>query len=299
MESWRDLSPQTWRRWSETARRQAQFGRLPPYIPQLQAADPRAWALWVGDGNQTLYSEGEATLFSLMSVVKPFVLLYLFSLYPEETIRQWVGFEASPYPYYSLAQLQADGGFPRNACLNSGAITLADKLPGADPEERIKQFQDWIGSHVRIALTSDTELLHSVEATPNPRNRALVELLTETGHLDDPPAALATYNRLCCLGTTAPGLGSLARLLLPGSSLLGTEKVRQTLEVAGLYEQSPDYTRRWGWLCKSGVSGAWLALAPEGDLALVCYSPPLSPDGHSLAALTLMTEVHQSSLFTH
>ncbi|MBJ7900431.1 MAG: glutaminase A [Cyanobacteria bacterium RI_101] len=291
MRSWRAISLPTWRRWSETARRKSQAGRLPRYIPQLQTVDPRRWALWVGDTSQTLYSEGEAAPFSLMSVVKPFVLLYLFNLYPEETVRQWVGFQASAYPYHSLEQLQADGGFPRNACLNSGAITLADKLPGADPEERLKTFQDWFGSLGPISLTLDAELLHSVETTPNPRNRALVELLTQTGRLNHPAAALATYNRLCCLTTTAPGLGRLACLLLPSSSLTGTESVRQTLEVAGLYEQSPDYTRRWGWRCKSGVSGAWLALAPEGDLALVCYSPPLSPDGHSLAALTLMEQL--------
>ncbi|MEB3173690.1 MAG: glutaminase, partial [Cyanobacteriota bacterium] len=104
-------------------------------------------------------------------------------------------------------------------------------------------------------------------------------------------AALATYNRLCCLGMTAPELGRLACLLLPESPLPGTERVRQTLEAAGLYEQSPDYARRWGWLCKSGVSGAWLALAPEEDFALVCYSPPLSPEGHSLGALTLMEQL--------
>lgn len=294
MKAWRAISPQTWRRWSETARRQAQAGRLPRYIPRLQTVAPDAWALWVGDRAQTVYAEGETTFFSLMSVVKPFVLLYLLNLYSEETVCQWVRFAPSAYSYYSLEQLQADGGFPRNACLNSGAITLADKLPGADPAERLKNFQEWIGAQGPISLTLDADLLNSVEATPNPRNQALVELLNQTGCLRDPSAALATYNGLCCLQTTGPGLGRLACLLLPDSPLRATERVRQTLEVAGLYEQSAEYSRRWGWLCKSGVSGAWLALAPGGDLALACYSPPLSPEGHSLGALTLMGLLSQT-----
>ncbi|MEB3173829.1 MAG: glutaminase, partial [Cyanobacteriota bacterium] len=228
MNAWRSISSHTWRRWSETARRRAASGRLPRYIPRLETVDPSAWGLWAGSEKETVYAEGETTFFSLMSVVKPFVLLYLSNLYGEASVSQWVGFEASSYPYYSLAQLQADGGFPRNACLNSGAITLADKLPGANPEERVKNFQDWFGSLGPISLTLDAELLQSVEATPNPRNRALVELLTQTGRLNNPTAALATYNRLCCLGMTAPELGRLACLLLPESPLPGTERVRQT-----------------------------------------------------------------------
>jgi len=59
-----------------------------------------------------------AERFTLMSAVKPFLLLRLLDLQGEAQVAEWVDDVPSALPYYSLEQLQADGGKPRNAMIN-------------------------------------------------------------------------------------------------------------------------------------------------------------------------------------
>ena len=77
----------------------------------------------------------------------------------------------APLPYYSLDQLRADGGRPRNAMLNSGAMVLASLLPGTDPADRCARFAAWLPGSLcrpRSRLTSPCleEVLGRPAATP-------------------------------------------------------------------------------------------------------------------------------------
>lgn len=139
----RAISPDQWQGWIDAALHQT--GQLPTYIPQLTTVDPQVLALQVADRRGVIYQAGNPDLtFSLMSGIKPFLLLYALHHQGSAWVRTKVGDRPSVKAYNSLSQLQEDRGFPRNAMINSGAICLADSLPGSTGTERCQHLADWL-----------------------------------------------------------------------------------------------------------------------------------------------------------
>lgn len=266
-------------------------GSLPTYIPHLAQVDRQAFAAvwWPRDRTQRIWSTGAIHRpVPLMSVIKPFALAYLLHLGEGDRLRQWLGARPSKLPYHSLEQLRADGGTPRNSCLNSGAIALCAQLPGRGAVDRGDRFAHWLetqgGADVTVHLDHDT--LASVQATPNSRNRAIAQTLAAAGHCPDPTAAIATYNRICCLAADAIALAHLGLQWIaprrPFPQVADEAFLRTTLAMGGLYEDSPRFFQATGWYAKSGVSGLILAAHPHHG-AIAVWSPPLDGHGHSLA----------------
>jgi len=64
--------------WLKSARQESAKGKLPNYIPLLAQADPQAIAIAIQKVNGDHLMAGDTELtFPLMSVIKPFLLLYL------------------------------------------------------------------------------------------------------------------------------------------------------------------------------------------------------------------------------
>ncbi|MFM1842749.1 MAG: hypothetical protein RLZZ490_1486 [Cyanobacteriota bacterium] len=289
----RAIDPDQWERWILAARAQCQTGKLPTYIPQLATVDPQAFACQVGDRQGIIYQAGDTGLrFSMMSVIKPFLLLYCLHHQGTAWLRTKVGDRSSAKAYNSLSQLQEDQGFPRNAMINSGAICLADNLPGQTATERCQTLANWLNQTAGCQLYLDPDLLASVRSLPNPRNQAIAALMGEKKTLQHPALALDTYNHICCLSGTINDLWRLGLMLqapaLPLTSET-TRSVQQTLAHSGLYELSQTFFQRTGFSCKSGVSGVMLACLPTTPPAvMVSYSPPLDNQGHSVVGLNLL-----------
>jgi glutaminase len=289
----RTLTTEQWQHWVGAARSQGPIGTLPTYIPQLAAVDRQAFALQVSDRQGLIYRAGDPALtFSLMSVIKPFLLLYCLHHRGTAWVRTKVGDRPSAKAYNSLSQLQEDQGFPRNAMINSGAICLADHVPGETALERCQTLADWLNQTAGCQLFLDQNLLTSVRSLPNPRNQAIAALMGEKKTLQRPALALDTYNHLCCLSGKISDCLRLG-LLLPSPALPltseTTRSVQKTLEHSGLYELSATFFKRTGFACKSGVSGVMLACLPTTPPAvMVSYSPPLDSQGHSVVGLQLL-----------
>jgi glutaminase len=215
-----------------------------------------------------------------MSVIKPFILLYLLHHLEPEEIWQKVGKEPSNYPFNSLTQLELDRGFPRNPMLNSGAIMLSYLV------DKPAQLCSWLNAQAGCHLYLDTEMLTSVNSLPNPKNTALARCLEEYGYLEDPALALERYNYLCCL---SGNIKDVARLGLHLLQMPQVAIIREIMLTCGLYEISLDFAARVGFPSKSGVSGLILSLLPRGAIAI--YSPPLNAQGNSLAGLYLLEEL--------
>ncbi|MFN9173910.1 MAG: glutaminase [Synechocystis sp.] len=292
----RTISADQWPHWVESARHQAQAGKLPTYIPQLGTTDPQAFALQVGDRQGSIFSAGDSELtFSLMSVIKPLLLLYCLHHRGTAWVRTKVGDRPSSKAYNSLSQLQEDNGFPRNAMINSGAICLADNLLGQTALERCQVLVDWLNQTAGCHLFLDQALFASVRSLPNPRNQAIAAMMGEKKTLQHPALALDTYNHICCLSGNVNDLFQLGLLLQAPVLPLTSEtsrSVQKTLERCGLYEMSETFFQRTGFTCKSGVSGVMVACLPVSPPAiLACYSPPLNFQGHSVASLALLKQL--------
>ncbi len=280
--------------WLARVQPHAQTGTLPDYIPALAEANPETLAIAIQTRRTHLIRGDRTYAFPLMSVVKPFLLLYALATQGTDRVFSHVGMDPSDRPFNALDQLQADGGFPRNPMLNSGAIALAALLPGDTPTTRCQGLAAWLNHQAGSHLSLDRQMLASVRSRPNARNRALADCLAAAGFLAQPAAsALDTYEQICCLTGTIGDLSRLGMLLvLPHSDLDPThcQGVNAIMATCGLYEYSGRFAVTVGLPCKSGVSGALLAIVP-GQGAIACVSPPLDANGNSIAGLWLITQL--------
>ncbi|GBE72956.1 putative glutaminase [Microcystis aeruginosa NIES-87] len=263
-------------------------GQIPYYIPVLNRVHPEIFALQIHSLEGEILSWGDETVtFPLMSVIKPFLLLYVLTHLGEDAVFRRVGKQASSYPFNSLTQLQEDCGFPRNPLINSGAIALADLLAGETAESRCENLLLWLNKMGNCQLFLDRSVLESVHSFPNVHNQALSLELEKTGYISHRYLALETYNRICCLS------GKIADLANLGKLILAAPYAKIMLEImtnCGLYEASQQFALEVGFPTKSGVSGALLSIvSDEGVIA--CYSPPLNEQGNSILGLNLLTHI--------
>ena len=283
--------------WAITAQAHSQAGQLPHYIPLLAQANPTRFAIQTRSIEGQMVSAGDVTLsFPLMSVVKPLVLLFLLEQLGKRTVFSRVGIQYSNEPYNSLIQLQADKGWPRNPMINSGAIALADLLPGQDAPSRCEALRQWLNQRSNSTLFLDEAMLKSVRSRSNERNSAIANLLAESGYLDNVDMALDTYKHICCLAGTVADLTQLGMILVQNYKNILPENrriVNALMTTCGLYEASSRFAVQVGVPTKSGVSGAVLAVIPSQG-AIACYSPPLDEAGNSKAGLFLLQQLVQT-----
>ncbi|QHG17668.1 glutaminase [Nostoc sp. ATCC 53789] len=282
--------------WIEQAKIQAKQGRVIDRIPQLALADPGWFAVHVCCESGKNISFGDTgCVFPLMSVIKTFSLLYLLEHFGAETVFGWVGVEPSDAPFNSLEQLVSDRGRPRNPMINSGAITLADKLPGKDATQRTLLFCQWLNQLAGCQLSLDEVMLASVRLTRSTANEAIANYLSETGYLENLEIALDTYEQICCISGRVEDLALLGKLLACESGLVKSQNrriVNAVMLTCGLYEASADFAVRIGVPMKSGIGGGLAAIVP-GEGAIACYSPGLDDIGNPVGAIAFVEALAQ------
>ncbi|WP_373530700.1 glutaminase A [Nostoc sp.] len=287
--------------WVQLAKTQAERGRVCDRIPILALANPNSFAVHISCQLGKTISFGDtACIFPLMSAIKPFSLLYLLEHFGAETVFDWVGVEPSDAPFNSLEQLIADRGHPRNPMINSGAITLADKLPGNNPSNRTLLFCQWLNQLAGCQLRLDEVMLASVRLTRSTANQAIANYLTEIGHLKNIETALDTYEQICSLSGRVEDLALLGKLLACESDCLSAQNrriVNAVMLTCGLYEASAEFAVKIGLPMKSGIGGGLLAIVP-GEGAIACYSPALDNIGNPVAGLVFVEALAQKLQFS-
>ncbi len=280
-----------------SSRSYAVTGRLPKYIPSFARADPNWFAVHIEMPLSQHISVGDTNrAFSLMSVIKPFLLLYALEHHGEDRIFAAVGMQPSDLPFNSLVQLQVDQGFPRNPMLNSGAIALCSFFPGQNGAERCERFRHWLNQQAGAMLGLDHGTLSSVRSLPNEQNRAIAQFLGDAGRLQSSVSdAIDTYERVCCLSGTVTDLARLGMVLAQPRATVLTRHchiVTALMATCGLYEASSRFAIDVGLPSKSGVSGAILSILPR-EGAIACYSPPLDAIGNSAGGLYFLQKLSQ------
>jgi len=223
-----------------------------------------------------------AERFTLMSAVKPFLLLRLLDLQGEAQVAEWVDDVPSALPYFSLDQLQADGGKPRNAMINSGAMLLASKLPGRTPLEQEELFLAWLqelAPGARFAV--DVACLADVmRREGDPVNAQLAQALGNNGRVAAADSAYEVYFRICCLAGTIRDVAKIGYSLAVSASP-HRERVLSTMARCGLYEGSERWFITTGIPAKSGVSGVLFGVWPDEGCVAAC-SPWLEEGGNPI-----------------
>ncbi|MEH2418882.1 glutaminase A [Nostoc sp.] len=282
--------------WVQLAKIQAKQGRVTDRIPQLAKANPAWFAVHICcESGKTISFGDTACVFPLMSVIKTFSLLYLLEHLGAETVFGWVGVEPSDAPFNSLEQLVSDRGHPRNPMINSGAITLSDKLPGKDASQRTLLFCQWLNQLAGCQLRLDEVMVASVRLTRSTANQAIANYLAEAGHLENIETALDTYEQICCISGRVEDLALLGKLLACENGCIEAQNrriVNAVMLICGLYEASAQFGVRVGLPMKSGIGGGLVAIVPSSG-AIACYSPGLDNIGNPVGAIAFVEALAQ------
>ncbi len=280
--------------WVAVAQTRTQLGRLPDYIPLLAQTKPNTVAVKILTTSGKTVAAGEVTQpFALMSVIKPFLLLFALERLGADEVFKQVGMQPSDQPFHSLTQLSSDRGHPRNPMINSGAIALAALLPGKSGVSRCHALCDWLNRLAKTRLVLDQAMLTSVRSMANESNRAIANMLSQAGHLTSVEMALDTYNHICCLSGTVEDLARLGLLLSQPPLVIARQHqqmVNALMLTCGLYEASGGFAVQIGLPTKSGVSGALLSIVPR-EGAIAAYSPAIDLTGNSVAGLFLLEKL--------
>ncbi len=280
--------------WVFAARTRTQLGRLPDYIPLLAQTKPDTVAVEIQTIRGNSFAAGEVMQpFSLMSVIKPFLLLFVLERFGADEVFRQVGMQPSDQPFHSLTQLSSDRGHARNPMINSGAITLAALLPGRDGASCCQALCEWLNRLAATHLALDQKMLTSVRSMANESNRAIANMLSQSGHLTSVELALDTYNHICCLSGTVRDLARLGLLLAQPPLAIARQHqqiVNALMLTCGLYQASGAFAVRIGLPTKSGVSGALLSIVPK-EGAIASYGPTIDPTGNSVAGLFLLEKL--------
>jgi glutaminase len=282
--------------WLEQAKSYADRGRVADRTPRLNMANPYWFAVHICCATGQTYSTGDTgCVFPLMSVIKAFSLLYLLENFGADMVLQWVGVKPSEAPFNSLDQLIADRGYPRNPMINSGAITLADKLLGENASDRTQQFCQWLNQLAGSKLKLDELMLASVRLTRSPANKAIANYLAQTGYVENLSIALDTYEQICCISGNVEDLALIGKLIAYENDLVSAKHrriVNAVMLTSGLYEASAEFAIRIGLPMKSGIGGGLLTIVP-GEGAIACYSPALDTVGNPVAGLAFVETLAQ------
>ncbi|MFO5493378.1 MAG: glutaminase [Cuspidothrix sp.] len=277
--------------WVEQAKTQIPRGKVLDRIPILATANPHWFAVHISFESGENYSLGDtAGLFPFMSVIKPFSFLYLLEKFGSQQVLEWVSVQPSDLAFNSLAQLITDNGHPRNPMINSGAITLADKLPGNSANECTQLFYEWLNNLAYTQLYIDADILASVRANRSPINIDITNYLHQAGNVKNIEFALDVYEQICCICGRVEDLAKLGKVLACQSDVINNEHrqmVNTVMLTCGLYEASAEYAVKIGLPMKSGVSGGLMAIVPNQG-AVASYSPALDSIGNPVAGLALM-----------
>jgi glutaminase len=279
--------------WLRLAKQQASKGKLPSYIPLLAQVNSETIAIAIqsikgnlvkGDlvkGDLVMAGDTDAT-FPLMSVIKPFLLLYVLENFGEAEVFRIVDSKPSADPFNAIPEDK-----PKNPMINSGAIAIASLLTTCE------ELQNWLNQRSEANLTLDLAMLDSVRSVTNRRNLAIADQLKSLGIIDNQNQALAIYEEICCLRGNVQDLAKIGTLLIDPLVDKGRSPyismVLRIMTECGMYEASPEFAQDIGMPSKSSVSGALLSIVPN-EYAIACYSPALDAIGNSVAGLFLMRQ---------
>ena len=297
--------PTVMREVAELARPAAAGGEVKPYIADLDGMDPDRFGLVLHqlDGEADAIGDVDDR-FAIQSVAKVFALVLAMqkahgSKGVEEELWSRVGREPSGDPFNSLVQLEREQGVPRNPLINAGALVVDDVLLSHcdDPQgELVELVSDLAGAEVGC-----NEEVATLEEHSSGRNRAIANLMLSFDNLHHTvDEVLDLYNHQCALELSTRQLARSFRFLANDGVDPSTERqvlhpdlarrVAAVMLTCGTYDAAGEFAYSIGLPCKSGVSGAIVALAPE-QAAIAVWSPPLDDKGNSLAGRVALHEL--------
>ncbi|EIM78489.1 glutaminase [Nitritalea halalkaliphila LW7] len=151
-------------------------GQVANYIPELAEVDPEQFGIALVDTEGNVYGAGDYQKpFSIQSISKVFTLMMVFHVFKQK-LWQRVNVEPSGNPFNSIAQLEFEGGIPRNPFINAGALVITDALYGKYPHA-LQAIVDFVNELAGKNCVTINEAVKRSELAHAQRNKALAYFL--------------------------------------------------------------------------------------------------------------------------
>jgi glutaminase len=245
----------------------------------------------VGTGGDVAAIGDSDSMFTIMSVSKPFVFALVCEALGPDAIRDKVGVNATGLAFNSLAAIEQSPDGRTNPMVNAGAIATTSLAPGDTLEAKWRFIHEGLSRFAGRTLSLNDEVYASASET-NHRNQSIARLLQSYGRVFmDAAEATELYTRQCSLDVTARDLAVMGATLADGGiNPLTIQRVVDpsvchyalaVMATAGLYETSGDWLYDIGMPGKSGIGGGIVAVSP-GKGGLGTFAPPLDSAGNSV-----------------
>jgi glutaminase len=284
-------------------------GRVADYIPALARVAPTKFGIALYTTRGETYKIGDADEpFSIQSISKLFACTLAFRLL-DDALWERVGREPSTAAFNSLAQLEEDGGRPRNPLINAGALVVTDIIASrfVQSELTVLNFLRRLSGNPGVDYSlsvARSELEHAS------RNLAMAHFMKSFGNLKNPADAVVdAYCRQCAIEMNCVDLARAVALFanhgvapVSGERVLdisSTKRLCALMLTCGTYDGVGDFVYRVGLPAKSGVGGGIVAVLP-GEMGICVWSPGLDRHGNSVAgvqALEWLTTLSGRSIF--
>lgn len=283
-----------------------QTGHVADYIPALAKVDPKQLGMAIYDLQENhLIEAGDANVrFAVESMSKVPVLLLAIKDNGIDHVFQKINTEPTGFAFNSIMNMEINHRkHPMNPFVNAGAIATTSLINGKNAEEkfdRILAFMKEICDDPAITLNEE---IYQSESRTGDINRSLAYYMKGNQMIEgDVPAILDTYFKQCSVNVTAVGIAKLAAVLankgiVPwnGQRIVSEKSatiVKSIMTIAGLYDESGEFSVHVGVPAKSGVGGGLLAAVPN-RYGMGVFSPALDSFGNSAAGIQLLTDVIQ------
>lgn len=283
-----------------------QTGHVADYIPALAKVDPKQLGMAIYDLQENhLIEAGDANVrFAVESMSKVPVLLLAIKDNGIDHVFQKINTEPTGFAFNSIMNMEINHRkHPMNPFVNAGAIATTSLINGKKAEEkfdRILAFMKEICDDPAITLNEE---IYQSESRTGDINRSLAYYMKGNQMIEgDVPAILDTYFKQCSVNVTAVGIAKLAAVLANkgiapwnGQRIVSEKSatiVKSIMTIAGLYDESGEFSVHVGVPAKSGVGGGLLAAVPN-RYGMGVFSPALDSFGNSAAGIQLLTDVIQ------
>lgn len=281
-------------------------GETAAYIPELKEKNRDDFGLAVMDIEAKEEGSGMYLKeFTIQSISKSIVYLYVLESLGYEKIKKLIGLESSGEAFNSFKLKKIENGFMAyNPMVNTGAIIATSLVPGIALDEKYNGIIDFTKKLLgKPNLKIDYKVYISEKKT-GVNNYKIGKMLKEKNLVKtDLEDTLDLYFKQCSLLVNAKDLAFFGAVLANNgvnpktNKRLVKEKNIKYLKVAmlisGLYDYSGNFLLKTGLIAKSGVGGGIVAFSPN-KLGIGSFGPSLDIYGNSEKGISALEKLSKS-----
>jgi glutaminase len=283
-------------------------GKNAEYIHELSIENPHLYAISIFMLDPDPGEDKEINLgdchheFAIESCSKVFTLALALEKCGIKQLKSKIGDKSSAAAFNSICATDSVESHTINSFNNGGAMSTVSLLYVPDTKtfanKIVKNMSEFACNKLHVS-----NKIYKSELSTAERNLAIAYLLKSHGRFyGNVEKCVDVYTQQCSTMVTSKDLALMAATLAnkgvnPISqkqlvSKPNTEYILKHMEIAGLYNETPNWMKTVGYPAKSGVSGLLMIVIP-GIMGIGIVAPPLNKFGNSVKGIKTGQKITQ------